>query len=1317
VSSAPAAAIDAGLLSQAELGLWYAQRVDPSNPVFNTGQYIDLRGPLNVDAFSAALTQAIEEADTLGFRVVDTPDGPRRVMDPDARPGLRVVDVRDAADPSAESLARMQRDMTSPIALDRDRLAATVLFRLGDTWWRWYLRIHHIAIDGYGTSLLVKRVRDLYRAAVTGTNPETAAFAPLRDVLNDEAAYQASPKFEADRQFWHDLYADRPEPASLTPRADLTAHHYVTRPGALPPGVDTALASMAARSSVAWPDILVALTAAYIERHTGGGESIVGIASMERLGRPAARVPSMVLNILPARIAIDQTAEMAVWLTATARRLQRMRRHGRYRGEQLRRDLGLAGAHRRLHGPLINVLPFDDGLAWPGLDSSVHLLGTGPVDDLTVTWRADGMGAGLRLELDANPGLYNETDVELHAARLSSFVARALNAPTLADVPTMDEAESRRWTVDVNATDHPVPDVTLTKLIVDRMQATPDAPALRFEGTTWTYRELDRRTASLARQLVHRGVGRGDVVAVMAPRSFELVLALIGVLRAGAAYLPVDPAYPAARVEQILDSARPSLVLARGTLSVVPQVPVVNIDESDATQVPDAAIDTAHPDDAAYVIFTSGSTGAPKGAVIEHRAIVNRLEWMRLFYGFTAEDRLLQKTPATFDVSVWEFFLAFTTGATLVVAPPDAHRDPAWLASIIRNEAITTVHFVPSMLAVFLEEPSVRGLTLRRVFCSGEELPATLRDRFHEVVHAELHNLYGPTEAAVDVTWWNASRGDTTDPVPIGYPVWNTQMYVLDAHLRPVPPGVTGDLYIAGVQLARGYLNRDDLTAERFVPNPFGPPGSRMYKTGDLARWELSGALTFLGRSDFQVKIRGFRIELGEIEAALSATGLLRQVAVVAREDRPGDRQLVAYVVGRTADVDVDALREGAARRLADYMVPSAFVVLDELPLSANGKLQRSALPAPARAVRGADKPTPRTATEADLHAIFADVLGLDPADGALGRDDDFFSLGGHSLLAAQVMARVRQRWRIDATLGMVFAHPTIARLGERIDAIVAGGEDDATRLGDLGFGPIIQLRATPDDTPPPLFCIHPAGGLAWSYTGLARALDPPRRVYGVQARGLDSRQSLPASLDDMARDYVEQIQQVQPHGPYALAGWSVGGILAHAIGGQLRRGGHDVVLLALVDAYPADRYRDEPPPDDSIALRALLLVAGHDPAEIPGELNRPDVLAFLKSTGHPLGTLSDDALSAIMRVVQHNSTLVRAHHHEIFDGDVLYFRAALDHAGTTLSPFDWRPYVTGALDVHEVSSMHAHLMSPASVSAIARVLNMPARPHNRRSS
>ncbi|MEU8928232.1 amino acid adenylation domain-containing protein, partial [Kitasatospora sp. NPDC048545] len=430
--------------------------------------------------------------------------------------------------------------------------------------------------------------------------------------------------------------------------------------------------------------------------------------------------------------------------------------------------------------------------------------------------------------------------------------------------------------------------LTLDGLFARRVVSSPGAPAVVFEGRVVSYGELDAWVNRLARWLIGRGAGSGAVVAVALPRSLELVVALLAVVRSGAAYLPLDPGYPAERVALMVEDAEPLLTLD--------QLPDVSGLSGDSLEV------RASSDDAAYVIYTSGSTGRPKGVVVSHRGIVNRLEWMQARYQLSADDRVLQKTPVSFDVSVWEFFWPLAAGATLVVARPEGHKDPVYLADVIVREGVTTAHFVPSMLSAFLAEPAAAGCAgvLRRVLCSGEELPVAVAERFVSVVGAgvELHNLYGPTEASVDVTSHRVVPGELpSGRVPIGGPVWNTRALVLDEWLRPVPVGVAGELYLAGVQLARGYLNRPGLTAERFVADPTGAYGERLYRTGDIARWTRDGVLEYLGRADDQVKVRGFRIELGEVEAVLGRHEAVAQCAVVVREDRPGDPRLVAYVV------------------------------------------------------------------------------------------------------------------------------------------------------------------------------------------------------------------------------------------------------------------------------------------------------------------------------------------------------------------------------------------------------------------------------------
>ncbi|MFJ1759573.1 non-ribosomal peptide synthase/polyketide synthase [Amycolatopsis sp. NPDC088138] len=565
-------------------------------------------------------------------------------------------------------------------------------------------------------------------------------------------------------------------------------------------------------------------------------------------------------------------------------------------------------------------------------------------------------------------------------------------------------------------TDVPEAGRTLTRLLTEQAARTPDATALVFEGETLTYRALHERANRLAHLLIDRGVGPGVLAGVCVDRSLDLVIALLAVLKAGGAYVPLDPDYPADRLAFMVDDSAAPVVLTQSFL-----------DDADLSGHPATEPETTtSTTDLAYAIYTSGSTGRPKGVLVPHEGIVNRLAWMQAEYGLTAADRVLQKTPSSFDVSVWEFFWPLLTGATLVVARPGGHRDPAYLAQLIRAERITTLHFVPSMLQAFLLDPAAATCTgLRRVLCSGEALPAELQSRFFGTLPGvELHNLYGPTEASVDVTSW-ACRADG-GPVPIGRPVWNTQTYVLDVQLRPVAPGVAGELYLAGIQLARGYHLRPGLTAERFVASPFAP-GERMYRTGDLARWTDDGALLYLGRTDHQVKIRGLRVELGEIETVLDRQPGVGGSCVLAREDREGDQRLVGYVVPDGAAPDVEALRTALAADLPEYMVPAAFVVLTELPLTPSGKLDRKALPAPEWTAAGR---APRTPREAALCTLFSEILGVD----GVGIDDGFLALGGHSLLAAKLVSGIRATLGVEAAIGDVFRAPTPAGLAELLE-------------------------------------------------------------------------------------------------------------------------------------------------------------------------------------------------------------------------------------------------------------------------------------------
>ncbi|MFR9795054.1 amino acid adenylation domain-containing protein [Streptomyces sp. MS06] len=1279
-------------LTAAQSGMWYAQALDPLSPAQNTAECLELDGPLDPDLFAAALRRVVAEADALRVRVEDGPDGPHQRLTAAPELPLTVSDLRAHRHPEREAEAWMRADLAEPCDPAAGPLFRQALFRVGEERWLWYQRIHHLVMDGYGYSLLVRRTAEVYGALAGGTAPPPSRFGGLADLVAEDRAYRSSEAFAADRAHWRDAFADRPEVPRLAGRGALPARTFRRRSARLSPGTTRALRELAHRLRATWPDVLIAAQALYVSRATARTEVVLGLPLMGRTGSVALRVPGMVMNVLPLRLAVAPEDTFAALVRQVVLAVRAARRHQRYRYEDIRRDLGLLGEDRGLVGPLVNVMPFDYGADFAGVPARARNLSAGPVEDLTVNVYDRADGRGLAVDHDANPALYDDDALAAHQERFLHLVDGLAHAdphrPTAATgIATPDELVL--VTQEFNDTDRQVPLTTLVGPIEARATRQPDAPAVVFGGTTLSYGALDVRANRLAHHLRSLGARPGAVVAVSVPRSVELVVCLLAVVKTGAAYLPLDPDYPAARLAYMLGDAAPVCAVTdrAGRLPDGTGTPLVVLDGLDLSGAPAVrpprALTPHHP---AYVIYTSGSTGLPKGVVVPHRAIDNRLRWMQHAYPLTAGDRVLQKTPSSFDVSVWEFFWPLRVGATLVVAPPGAHRDPRELARLIRERSVTTCHFVPSMLRVFLAEPESAACagSLRRVFCSGEALPRETALAFARALPGvELHNLYGPTEAAVDVTH-HACDPAGSGPVPIGRPVWNTRVHVLDAALQPCPPGVPGELYLAGVQLADGYLNRPELTASRFVADPFGPPGGRMYRTGDLARWTPGGEVEYLGRTDHQVKLRGQRVELGEVEAVLAAQRSVDGACALVREDRPGEQLLVGYVTG---GADPVAVRAGAARELPEHMVPSAVVPLEAFPLGPNGKLDRRALPAPAFAPAGPGR-EPAGEREAALCRLFAGVLGA----ARVGPEEAFFDLGGTSLLAVRLAARVREEFGVELTIGSLFAAPTPAALADRL----AGA---APAAGDA-LGVVLPLRAGGDRVP--LFAVHPAGGLAWCYAGLSARLGPDQPLYGIQARGLDDREPLPATLWEEAADYAARIREVRPHGPYRLVGWSVGGVLAHSVAVLLREAGERVDLLALLDAFPAEQWRERPSPEEGDALTAVLRMAGFDRA---GERTREDVLATLRRAGSPLAGLGERTLSRIVDIVPNHARMMRAHRHRRFDGDMLFFTAAAPRAEDWLTREAWRPHVRGAVDNHDVECTHPRLLGGAALDTIAAVL------------
>ncbi|HEY6138560.1 MAG TPA: amino acid adenylation domain-containing protein [Thermoanaerobaculia bacterium] len=640
-------------------------------------------------------------------------------------------------------------------------------------------------------------------------------------------------------------------------------------------------------------------------------------------------------------------------------------------------------------------------------------------------------------DADRVPAAEVRRAVERFNILLDSVAANANVAVGALEVMSDGEREQvligfNRTKVDFQADDR------LHRLFEQQAARTPSAPAVVFEGSALTYAQLDARANQLANRLVAAGVRNGSPVGIYMERSFELVVAIFGVLKAGGAYLPLDAEYPQDRLAYMLENARVAAVVTQPHLGemLATSAPVVVLDAACSSVAGEAATAPAVEVDreqAAYVLYTSGSTGRPKGVVIPHRAICNHMLWMQSAFPIGAHDAVLQKTPFSFDASVWEFYAPLLTGGRLVVAQPGGHRDAAYLTQTIHDENVTVLQCVPTLLRMLLDEPSFsRCTSLRRVFCGGEALTGDVTTRFHAALRADLVNLYGPTEATIDATYWTCTRGDAATHMPIGRPVANTQVYVVDGELRPRPIGVAGELLIGGTGLGLGYLHNDELTREKFVPNTVGGPSPRLYRTGDLVRMTGDGVLEFLGRIDHQIKLRGFRIELGEIEATLVRCGGVKEAVVIAREDTPGDKRLVAYVIAEPGASPAAADLKSALRTtLPDYMVPAAIVKLEAFPLLPNGKIDTRSLPAPdySRAEKTDAFVAPRNDIEKGVAAIWSEVLGVEK----IGVYDNFFELGGHSLIATQLISRIRAQFNVELPLRKLFEAPTVEDLASAV--------------------------------------------------------------------------------------------------------------------------------------------------------------------------------------------------------------------------------------------------------------------------------------------
>ncbi|MGL5700871.1 MAG: amino acid adenylation domain-containing protein, partial [Kluyvera sp.] len=838
-------------LIAAQPGIWMAETLSTLPNAWSVAHYVELKGNIDGALLARAIATGMMQADTLRMRFSEEHGEVWQWVDESmviAPPACH--DLRTEADPQQAALALMNADLAKNSRVDSGNpLFCHQLFQVGDNHWFWYQRYHHLLVDGFSFPAITRQISLIYQAWQRGEATPESAFTPFADVVEEYLRYRESETCQRDKTFWAEQRNALPSPASLS-SAPLPGRATSTAIWRLKLSADRrTFARITAAAPQCQPaDLALALAALWLGRLCGRSDYAAGFIFMRRMGSAALTATGPVLNVLPLAVTLNGQETLAELALRLSGQLKKMRRHQRYDAEQIVRDAGKAAGDEALFGPVFNVKMFDYRLAFDDVVAVTHTLATGQVNDLELALFPDEDG-GLSLEILANQQRYDEVILRQHIARLTALLQQFADNPALscADAELLSADEYQRL-AQINATQHELPRATLSSLVAEQAAKTPNAIALVDAQYRFTYREMRQQVVALAQLLRQRGVQPGDSVAVALPRSVFLTLALHAIVEAGAAWLPLDTGYPDDRLHMMLEDARPSLLITSDDQQHrFPQC------ESLCLNAPLAARDAQPlgltlPEQTAYIIFTSGSTGRPKGVMVGHEAIVNRLLWMQDRYPLSERDVVAQKTPCSFDVSVWEFWWPFITGASLVMAEPEAHRDPLAMQRFFAEYGVTTTHFVPSMLAAFVAsltpETAANCCSLRQVFCSGEALPTALCREWEVLTHVPLHNLYGPTEAAVDVSWYPAYgvalAAVSGNSVPIGYPVWNTGLRILDAMMRPVPFGVAGDLYLTGIQLAQGYLGRPDLTASRFIADPFAP-GERMYRTGDVARWLENG--------------------------------------------------------------------------------------------------------------------------------------------------------------------------------------------------------------------------------------------------------------------------------------------------------------------------------------------------------------------------------------------------------------------------------------------------------------------------------------------
>nr|WP_272918039.1 non-ribosomal peptide synthetase [Actinomadura rayongensis] len=1299
-------------LSFGQARMWFLNRFEGAGAVYNMPWAVRLSGDLDRTALAAALGDVADRHESLRTMFPDVDGVPVQeiVHGAAGRPRLITAPVAEA------DLGRtLDAAMGRGFDVARELPWRAHLFTLGPDDHVLLLVLHHIAGDGWSMGVLIRDLAAAYAARRAGRAP---GWAPLPVQYADFALWQRAELGTEDDPdsvvsgqlaYWRAALAELPPELPLPadrPRPALASHRGGVVPVRVGAETHARLLDLAHESRTTVFMVVQAALAVVLSR-LGAGEDIpIGTSVAGRGDAALDELVGFFLNTLVLRTDVSGDPAFTDILGRVRDTDLAAYSHQDIPFERLVDDLSPDRSMAR--HPLFQVMlilqnaPAEKG-EWglPGVSVRPAQAGGAPAAkfDLSVTLQErraeDGSAAGLSGSVGFALDLFDRETAQMMATALVDVLDQVTADPSVpvSGVSVVGPDERSRMVEEWNDTAVPVPSASLAGLFEARVAENPEAIAIVSGDEEWSYASVNAAANRLAWHLADHGVGPEQRVALLLPRSPEMVIAVLAVVKTGAAYVPVDPDYPEARIAYTLADASPAIVVCTAETRGQASGPVVVLEDVTEGRSDDLG-ERARPDHPAYVIYTSGSTGKPKGVVVPHRNVVSLITAAGERFGLGRDDVWSLFHSYAFDFSVWEMWGALLLGGRLVVVPFETTRSPRDFLTLAADTGVTVLSQTPSafyqLMQADQENPGTE-LSIRYVVFGGEALdPARLDGWYARHDAGVLVNMYGITETTVHVTHHGLDREKAAagSSSVIGTPLDNTRVFVLDRFLQPVPAGVTGELYVAGTGLARGYLNRPGLTGERFVACPYGH-GERMYRTGDLGRWTRDGNLVYAGRADAQVKIRGFRIEPAEIETALLGHDDVAQAAVIVREDQPGDRRLIGYIVAPNTDpADVRTYATGV---LPQHMVPAALVPVDAIPLTPSGKLDKAALPAPDYAVTDRGPSTPAEETLCDL---FGEVLGLD----RVGVDDSFFALGGDSLLAMRLIARIRTVLDTDLPIRALFTAPTPAGVAAALGT---------HRTAD-DFDVLLPLRAKGDR--PPVFCLHPVEGIGWRYAGLVEHLPPGHPVYALQARGLAGGEPRPDTMDEMVADYVRQLRTVQPAGPYHLLGWSLGGVIAHAVATHLQAQGEEVGMLAILDGYPSFRRPDAAEPAEGGEV-----VAHSGPAhDLDAQLEQMvrDVVELSRGAdGRP--RVTGDIATAIRDTLVNSRRIGGDHAPASFRGDVLLFvstRGRPEAKPAELAPAEWAPYVDGRIESHFLDHAHGELTGPAAFGEIGRVLSAELR-------